>query len=91
MSMPKGMKHENGYATVGLNGKGYREISEIMTAQGHKMNHASARNYFMRAMVKLAKPMEAITGRPAEEIAANARFQTAIADLMQDAKSNVDI
>tara|TARA_Y100001973_G_C5177832_1_gene323119 strand:+ start:150 stop:425 length:276 start_codon:yes stop_codon:yes gene_type:complete len=91
MSMPKGMKHEHGYATVAGIGKGYREISEIMTASGHKMNHASARNYFMRAMVKLAKPMEEITGRPAKEIAADTRFQTAIAALIKDKSYGVDI
>jgi hypothetical protein len=84
MAMPNGMKHEHGYATVGPSGKGYREISEIMTKEGHKMNHASARNYFIRAMRKLAKPMEDITGRCANDIAADARFQTAIADLVRD-------
>ena len=91
MSMPKGMKHEHGYATAGRGGKGYREISEIMTSEGHKMNHASARNYFMRAMVKLAKPMEKITGRPAKEIAADTRFQTAIAELIKGSKDGIDI
>ena len=36
MSMPKGTKFKSGYATVTNQGLGYREIAEIMTAEGHK-------------------------------------------------------
>ena len=37
MSMPKGFKAKNGYATVGeRGGLGYREIAEVMTANGDK-------------------------------------------------------
>jgi beta-lactamase class A len=90
MSMPKGMKHEHGYATVKGVGKGYREISDIMTKDGFKMNHASARNYFIRAMEKLAKPVSKITGRPPKEIAADARFQSAIAELVRSNTSEID-
>ena len=91
MSMPKGMKHEHGYATVKGIGKGYREISDIMTTSGFKMNHASARNYFMRAMEKLAKPVSRITGRASKDIAADTRFQTAIAELIRGNSSEIDI
>ena len=56
MSMPKGFKAANGYATVGdeFGGMDYRTIAEKMTENGHKMNHATARNVFLRAMKKLA-------------------------------------
>ena len=56
MSMPKGFKSEHGYATVGddFGGMDYRTIAEKMTENGHKMNHATARNVFLRAMKKLA-------------------------------------
>ena len=59
MSMPKGHKSENGYATVSSieNGLDYRSIAEIMSAEGYKMNHATARNIFLKAMKKLAKPI----------------------------------
>ena len=58
MGMPKGHKSENGYATVtGTSGFGYREIAEKMTSDGLKMNHATARNYFLRAMKKIAAPL----------------------------------
>ena len=33
-------------------GLDYRSIAEKMTTEGHKMNHATARNIFLRAMKK---------------------------------------
>ena len=59
MSMPKGHKSENGYATVtSIEGaKDYRTIANQMTDEGHKMNHATARNVFLRAMKKIAEPL----------------------------------
>jgi hypothetical protein len=55
MSMPKGMKIARGYATVvDDGGMNYRSIAERMTEAGHPMNHASARNYVLRALQKFA-------------------------------------
>ena len=50
MSMPKGYKSDQGYATVSGEGGGmdYRTIAEIMSENGHKMNHATARNIFLQ-------------------------------------------
>lgn len=84
MPMPKGKKHTHGYATVTGVGKGFREIAEQMTSEGKKMNHATARNYFLRAMEKLAKPLSEYSGRSANDIASDVRFQTAIADLLRN-------
>jgi hypothetical protein len=84
MSMPKGHKSKNGYATVTGVGKGYREIAEEMTRSGHEMNHATARNYFLRAMQKLAKPVSSHSDRSMEELAADPRFQDAIATIIRD-------
>ena len=91
MSMPKGMKHENGYATV--EGPGYREIAEYMTKQGFKMNHATARNYFIRALTKLAKPLcNEFNGTVAPLVVAqDPRFQSAIAVLIKEATDEIDI
>ena len=91
MSMPKGMKHTNGYATV--DGPGYREIAEAMTAQGFKMNHATARNYFIRALTKLAKPLcqEYNANLSPKEVAADPRFQSAIASLIKEVSDEIDI
>lgn len=83
MAMPKGKKHENGYATVTNMGLGYREIAEKLTAEGSKMNHATARNKFISAITKLAVPLSKISGTPADEIATNPLFQSAIIDMLK--------
>jgi hypothetical protein len=90
MSMPKGMKHDQGYATV--DGPGYREIAERMTADGHKMNHATARNYFIRAMTKLAKPIvqQHDVDMTASQVAQDPRFQSAIASMIREVVDDVD-
>ena len=89
--MPKGMKHKNGYATV--DGPGYREIAEKMTEDGFKMNHATARNYFIRALTKLAKPLCAEFGgdKDPKKVAQDPRFQKAIASMMTDSHNAIDI
>ena len=91
MSMPKGTKFKSGYATVTNQGLGYREIAEVLTAEGFKMNHATARNYFLRAMEKLAKPMVDLvdTGRSAEDLAADPQFQDAMIEILSSKKKNV--
>jgi len=87
MSMPKGFKSENGYATVtGTDGLGYREIAEKMTSDGVKMNHATARNYFIRAMKKIAKPLAGHAERNTDTLATDPSFQGAIATLMKEKK-----
>jgi len=89
MGMPKGMKHQHGYATVTGQGLGYREIAEIMTKEGKKMNHATARNYFLRGMRKLAKSVISHTNDgDYDRLAADPRFQMAIIELLKD-KNNV--
>ena len=91
MSMPKGHKFNHGYATS-TDGMGYREIAERCSAEGHKMNHATARNYFLRAMEKLAQPIcEIFPGRDVSEVAKDPRFQRAIADLIEEGKSDAGI
>lgn len=91
MSMPKGTKFKSGYATVTNQGLGYREIAEIMTAEGHKMNHATARNYFLRAMEKLAEPMVQLMDneRRADELAVDPNFQDAMIEILSSNRRNV--
>jgi len=82
MSMPKGHKFNHGYATS-EGGMGYREIAEKCSSEGHRMNHATARNYFLRAMEKLAEPIcELFPGKNPEQVAKDPRFQRAVADLI---------
>tara|TARA_Y100001937_G_scaffold71099_1_gene96774 strand:- start:218 stop:526 length:309 start_codon:yes stop_codon:yes gene_type:complete len=87
MSMPKGFKAKNGYATVvDRGGLGYREIAEVMTKSGDPMKHSAARNYFLSGMRKLAEPiceMHDIPKTEIDRIALDPRFQESIADMIE--------
>ena len=88
MSMPKGLKIDRGYATVNdLGGLDYRSIAEQMTDEGHKMNHATARNVFVKGMSKIAREVCVLYGRECtpqnlKSVAINPSFQNAIAEMM---------
>lgn len=84
------------YATVAdEEGVNYREIAEMMSDIGFKMNHSSARNYVLRIMRKFA---DAITDEwgmeysdvKKDKIARTPQFQQAICDILQtlEAHSN---
>ena len=88
MSMPKGHKSKFGYATVkqDCEGMDYRTIAEKMSANGCKMNHATARNVFLRAMKKLAEPIrdayiDDVTGT-LDDISRDPRFQSCMTDMV---------
>ena len=91
MGMPKGFKSDNGYATVSKSDGGldYRTIAEQMTADGYKMNHATARNIFLRAMKKIADPICELyevedTGTNLKKAVKDPRFQASIIELISD-------
>ena len=91
MSMPKGYKSDQGYATVSGQdgGMDYRTIAEIMSEQGHKMNHATARNIFLRAMKKLAVPVCELYGIDEEpgkidKLSRDPRFQSSMIEVVSD-------
>ena len=90
MSMPKGHKSENGYATVTttFGGLDYRRIAEKMTDDGYKMNHATARNVFLKAMKKFAISMCAIHDIDDEicvsKTSRDPRFQEGITEIIRD-------
>ena len=90
MPMPKGFKSKNGYATVTEFEKGadYRTIAEKMSKSGHKMNHATARNVFLGALRKIAKPMHQLHGisenhECLQATAKDPRFQTGVAEILE--------
>jgi len=87
MSMPKGYVVNGGYATVSkeYQGHDYRTISKIMTSDGHKMNHATARNKFLQVMEKFAKKICEENGVEGDtrSIARNPQFQAGICEIMQ--------
>ena len=88
MSMPKGYKMSNGYATV-EDGMDYRAISEVMTSNGYKMNHATARNVLLSAMRTFASDILISRGEDLEpdrieKIAKSPQFQAGIAGSISD-------
>lgn len=89
MPMPKGFKSENGYATTKqfAGGDDYRSIAEKMTEKGFKMNHATARNVFLSALRKIAKPIHQVNNLPVAEenlqkTAKDPRFQAGVAEIL---------
>ncbi len=91
MSMPKGHKMSQGYATV-KDGMDYRAISDVMTSNGYKMNHATARNVLLSAMRSIAQEVLQTTGEEislekADSVARSPSFQSGVADMMSDLDS----
>ena len=90
MPMPKGMKIARGYATaVEDGGMNYRSIAERMTELGHPMNHASARNYVLRALQKFAVAMlqargETVTQEKLENIIKDPSFQSGVSHILEN-------
>jgi len=91
MSMPKGYKIDHGYATTSsLGGKSYKEISEIMTDRGDKMNHSTARNVFLNSMKKIAANACELYGVEVnavniKRIANDPRFQSGLSQIIKEA------
>ena len=88
MSMPKGYKSENGYATAKtLDGKTYHEIADVMNENGFKMNHSTARNVFIQSLIKIASQLTALYELGLKEqdlkrIAIDPRFQSSVRHYM---------
>ena len=83
-------KKRSVYATVTHDeGVNYREIAEVMTQIGFKMNHSSARNYVLRVMRKFADAIIDSWGLEIPEqrkdsIVKSHQFQKAVCDLLQE-------
>jgi len=93
--MPKGFKTKNGYATItDIDGAlDYRSIAEHMTSRGDKMNHATARNVFMSAMRKIARPLHELHNMPVDDdaimdTAKDPRFQEGVIAILSDDRSS---
>ena len=94
MSMPKGFKSANGYATSkNLCGKTYHEISDIMQDKGFKMNHSTARNVFVGSLKKIASEITSLyeldlNEKDIKRIAIDPRFQEAVRSFMHESKND---
>ena len=91
MSMPKGFKSAHGYATTKEydGGADYRTIANQMTNRGYKMNHATARNEFLRGMKKIVVALAAeyglsLTEKEISKIARDPQFQSGACELIQN-------
>ena len=94
MTIPKCYKAQQGYATNKSlhGGKDYRSIAELMTDNGNKMNHATARNIFISALCKVAKSIHSMHGVPITDerlksTARDPRFQSGVAEILSSIKS----
>lgn len=81
------------YATITDEGTNYREIADMMTMIGFKMNHSSARNYVLRIMKKFANAITKswhieLTDNKLEQIIKNPNFQEGICDILQKIEIN---
>ncbi len=90
----KNLKKVSTYATVAFDeGVNYREIADMMTEIGFKMNHSSARNYVLRVMRKFADAIVDSWGievaeENLEKIVKSPDFQEAICDILQIVKTS---
>jgi hypothetical protein len=90
MTMPKGFKSKNGYATTTeLGGKSYQQIANIMTERGYVMNHSTARNLCVNGLKKIvAKVIEqqgiTMTDANIKRVAKDPRFQSGLCDILKD-------
>ena len=90
MSMPKGYKKETGYGTSkSLGGLSYHAIANKMNERNYKMNHSTARNLFVSALMKIAEDIckvydQKLNQKEIKKIAIDPRFQESVAEYMRD-------
>lgn len=92
MSHQQIKKDKTQYATVTEEGTNYREIADMMSMIGFKMNHSSARNYILRIMKKFAHAITEnwdmkLSDDDLEKIVKDPMFQEGICDLLQKIES----
>lgn len=86
-------KEKSQYATVTEDGTNYREIADMMTTIGYKMNHSSARNYVLRVMKKFAHAITKnwnidLSDDRLDQIIKDPQFQEGISDILQEIEAN---
>jgi len=94
MAMPKGFKSENGYGTSKLfDGMTYHEIADSMRKSGYKMNHSTARNVFVNALIKVADEIVDLydldmSDKALKKLAINPSFQDSVREFMSEVPSD---
>jgi hypothetical protein len=93
MAMPKGFKSENGYGTSKLfDGMTYHEIADSMKDSGYKMNHSTARNVYINALIKVADEIVDLydinmSDKELKKLAINPDFQDSVRGFMSEVSS----
>lgn len=84
-------KSTNKYVSVNdeNNSLTYREVAEIMSSKGDKMNHATVRNIVLRGLTKVAKGIaedysNSLTEKDALRVAKSPDFQNSIIQIIKD-------
>lgn len=76
------------YASISeTDGVNYRDIADVMTEIGFKMNHSSARNYVLRVMSKFVREVASqwdveLTDDEVVRIAKSPQFQQGICEVL---------
>ena len=86
------MKKQKYASITDSDGVNYREIADMMTEIGFKMNHSSARNYVLRIMSKFAEELVEqwdlnVPDSDVERISKSPQFQQGICDVLQAIES----
>lgn len=93
--MPKGFKSENGYGTSKkFDGKTYHQIADQLNEEGYKMNHSTARNVYVQALIKIADEVSSLYNldldkKDLKKIAINPEFQETIRDFMDELDNGI--
>lgn len=84
-------KSTNKYVSVNNenNSLTYREVAEIMSSKGDKMNHATVRNIVLRGLTKVAKGIASdynnnLNDKDALRVAKSPDFQNSIIQIIKD-------
>lgn len=81
------MKSKSYASITETEGVNYRDIAEVMTDIGFKMNHSSARNYVLRVMTKFVREVASqwdveLTEADVVRIAKSPQFQQGICEVL---------
>lgn len=85
------------YASISeTDGVNYRDIAEVMTDIGFKMNHSSARNYVLRVMSKFVREVAAqwdveLSEDDIVRIAKSPQFQQGICEVLYSIEAQRDL
>ena len=92
MPMPKGYKKKTGYgSSKSLGGMSYHQIAKEMNNKNYKMNHSTARNVFVNALIKVADEIAdlyqlELSDKDLKNLAINPDFQDSVRGFMSEIK-----